>query len=142
MLPNRNLLFFFLLWLYPLLGNAQEIGQVEPEDNTAEEVVRAIVSAIEDGSSRRIAHHFGSNVDLYLPRAEGTFSRSQSEIIFKDFFAHCKPKSFLISYQGTSMDGTLFVIGMLSTEEGESYRGYLLLKNVAGSFVLQRIRFD
>lgn len=142
MLPNRNLLFFFLLWLYPFLGNAQEIGQVEPEDNTAEEVVRAIVSAIEDGSSRRIAHHFGSNVDLYLPRAEGTFSRSQSEIIFKDFFAHCKPKSFLISYQGTSMDGTLFVIGMLSTEEGESYRGYLLLKNVAGSFVLQRIRFD
>jgi len=130
------------LWLCPFLGNAQETGQTERKDNTAEEVVQAIVSAIEDGSSRRIALYFGSNVDLYLPRAEGTFSRSQSEIIFKDFFAQCKPKSFMISYQGTSMDGTLFVIGMLSTESGDNYRGYLLLKNVAGSFVVQRVRFD
>ena len=142
MMLKRYLLVFVLLWFYPLLGSTQEIGQVEPGNDDVEEVVRAIVSAIEDGSSRRIAHHFGSNVDLYLPRAEGTFSRSQSEIIFKDFFAHCKPKSFFISYQGTSMDGALFVIGMLSTEEGDSYRGYLLLKNVAGSFVLQRVRFE
>ncbi len=142
MMLKRNLLIFFLLWLYPFSGSTQEIGQVEPRSDDVEEVVRAIVSAIEDGSSRRIALHFGSNVDLYLPRAEGTFSRSQSEIIFKDFFAHCKPKSFFISYQGTSMDGALFVIGMLSTEEGNNYRGYLLLKNVAGSYVLQRVRFE
>lgn len=131
-----------LLWLSPLSGNAQEAVEVESGNDDSEKAVRAIVSAIEDGSSRRIAQYFGSNVDLYLPRAEGTFSRSQSEIIFKDFFADCNPKSFFISYRGTSMDGALFVIGMLSTEEGGSYRGYLLIKDVAGSFVLQRVRFE
>lgn len=142
MMLKCNLLIFFLLWIVPFSGNTQERGQVESVNDDAEEVVEALVAAIEDGSSRRIALHFGSNVDLYLPRAEGTFSRSQSEIIFKEFFAQCKPKSFFISYQGTSMDGALYVIGILSTEEGESYRGYLLLKDVAGSIVLQRVRFE
>ncbi len=105
-------------------------------------MVRDISRAIERGNARDMARFFGTNVDLYIPRAEGTFSKSQSEIIIRDFFSRNTPASFTVSRQGSMRDGSVYVIGRLSTNEGHSYRCYFLIKNISQNFFLHHIQFE
>ncbi len=107
-----------------------------------ETMVSDIARAIERGSSRDMARFFGNNVDLSLPRAEGTFSKSQSEMILRDFFSRNRPKSFTIGHQDSMRDGSIYVIGTFTTRSGRTYRCYFLIKEVSQSHVLHHIQFE
>ncbi len=105
-------------------------------------MVSDIVKAFEDGNAKGIASFFGTNVELSMPRAEGTFSKSQSEIIIRDFFSRDKPSSFIIIYHGYSQDGSVFVIGRLFTKNGRYYRTYFLIKNLSNSHFLHYLQLE
>lgn len=109
---------------------------------SADELVRTFSSAINRGNARDLARNFGPNVEISIPRAEGTFSKSQSEIIFRDFFARNIPTSFKVDHQLSSRDGTIYVIGILQTRQGQSYRCYFIIKSLSGSLFLHHIQFD
>ncbi len=113
-----------------------------PFSRQAEDMVEDIVKAMEKSNAREMAKFFSNNVDLSLPRAEGTFSKSQSEMILRDFFSRNPPTSFEVSHEGTSRDGSVYFIGHLLTEDGQSYRCYFLIKKVSRTFFLHRIQFE
>ncbi len=115
-------------------------SQVEAQP--ADELIRNVSSAINRGNARDLAKNFGPNVDISIPRAEGTFSKSQSEIIFRDFFTRNIPTSFRIDHRLSSRDGTIYVIGMLQTRQGQSYRCYFIVKSLSGNLFLHHIQFD
>ncbi|MDR4988332.1 MAG: DUF4783 domain-containing protein [Bacteroidales bacterium] len=112
------------------------------QDLTAAELIEHVGRAIERGSARDMARYFGQNADLYLPRAEGTFSKSQSEIILREFFSRNTPDVYTVMSQGNMGDGSVFVIGRLSTKEGRSYRSYFLIKRISQTYVLHHVQFD
>jgi hypothetical protein len=100
-----------------------------------------VSSAIKTGNSKDLAKYFYSSIDLTVPGNEGTFSKSQAELIVKDFFAKNPPKSFVINHQGTSGDGSQFSIGTY-TSGSLSYRTYFLIKKFSDTFYIQQIQFE
>lgn len=109
---------------------------------STEDMARDINKAIGQGNARNMARYFGPNVELFIPQSEGTFSKSQSEVILRDFFSKNLPDTFAIQHQGSSRDGSLYVIGTISTKEGSHFRTYYLIKRVSQTYFLHQLRIE
>lgn len=134
LMKAKYFLLFVLMFSIPVL--------LEADDRHPDQMVKDIGDAISKGSARDLARFFGQNVDLYLPRAEGTFSKSHSEVIMRDFFSRNAPRSYSLITKGTSGDGSVYVIGRYITRDGQRYRCYFLIKSVSQSYYLHHIQFD
>lgn len=133
-MKSKLFLLFVLMSCIPVFSHADE--------RLPDKMVQEIGEAIGKGSARDLARFFGQNVDLYIPRAEGTFSKSHSEVIMRDFFNRNAPGSYSMITKGTSGDGSVYVIGRYVTRDGQRYRSYFLIKNVSQSYFLHHIQFD
>lgn len=101
-----------------------------------------VTTAIRNGDAQDVAKHFGANIDLQMPENEGTFSRNQAELILRNFFSRNIPESFTVSHQGSSRDGSVYVIGVYEATNGQRYRAYFLLKNVSNQMLLHQLQFE
>ncbi len=126
---------FFLTIAFSLFGLAL---LAQPSST----MVRSINQAIEKGSARQMGTYFGPHVELNLPGSEGTFSKSQAEVILRDFFSRNTPVEYVISYQGAFSDDSVYIIGMLKTKAGVSFRTYIIIKRVSRTYFLHQIQFD
>ena len=77
---------------------------------------------------------------MSIAGSHSNYSRSQAEMILKDFFSKNQPKGFSIEQSGDN-NSSKFAIGKLTTSNG-NYRSYFVLKAKDGSFVIQEIRFE
>lgn len=135
--------FACLFWLTALLLFTGQHSHALAEGHAdADKMVAEIARAVQRGSAREISRFFSNNADLSMPRAEGTFSKSQSEMILRDFFSRNKPDSFTISHQGSLRDGSIFFIGRLRTGDGNTFRCYFLIKKVSESYFLHHIQIE
>lgn len=100
-----------------------------------------VVAAIKAGNSKLLANYFGNAVEISLPEKDGTFSKSQAEMMMKDFFAGHPPASFIVNQKGASTGGSKFVIGTYKSGT-VVYKVYLLLKASGQTFTLQQIQFE
>lgn len=100
-----------------------------------------IATAIKNGNSAAIASFFNKTVDLTLPKNEGVFSKSQAEIILKNFFTTNKPTDFKVVHDGESKNNTLYSIGNLITANGV-YRTYILYQENANNIVILELRIE
>jgi len=105
-------------------------------------ITQEVSAAIRSGNARDVAKHFGANVDLKLPGSEGTFSRNQAELILRNFFSRNAPQTFTVSHQGSSRDGSVYVIGVYASANGGSYRTYFLVKRISDQMVLHQLQFE
>ncbi|HWB64684.1 MAG TPA: DUF4783 domain-containing protein, partial [Chitinophagales bacterium] len=85
--------------------------------------------------------HFEGNVEITIKSGGVSYSKSQAEQILKNFFDTHKPKSFTITHQGTSPEGSKFFIGTLVTASG-SYKTYVYAKVINGALAVQEIRLQ
>lgn len=100
----------------------------------------AIISAIKSGNSAAISKYFNANVELSILDNEDVYSKSQAQIILKDFFAKHKVSSFKVLHQG-GKNGSNYLIGNLVTSSG-TFRVYYLLKNVGNKQLIQQFRIE
>ncbi len=105
-------------------------------------VTQEVSTAIREGNARNVAKFFGSNVDLKLPENEGTFSKNQAELLLRNFFSRNSPSSFTTNHQGSSRDGSVYLIGAYTAKNGNQYRTYFLLKKVSDQMVLHQLQFE
>ncbi len=124
------------LWLFFLLTPGVVFSQ------NASTIAGEVSKAIRVGNAQQVAKYFGQNVDLRLPGSEGIFSRSQAEIIFRNFFSKNPPVSFTVDQQGSSRDGSVYVIGTLKTKKGNTFRAYFYVKKVSETFFLHQVQFE
>ncbi|MEI6764484.1 MAG: DUF4783 domain-containing protein [Bacteroidota bacterium] len=101
----------------------------------------SIASYIRSGDSKSLANYFSATLDLTVPGNEGTYSKSQAEIIVKNFFSQYAPVTFTVNQQGSSGEGSQFAIGTLKTASG-SFRAYYLLKKSAGQQLIVVLQFE
>jgi hypothetical protein len=109
--------------------------------NTLADITKSVTEAIRKGSSTELSAFFNSSIDLTVLGKEGTFSKAQAEQIVKEFFQKNTPKSFNIKHQGNSSDGSNYVIGTLTTNNG-NFRVYFLIKNIEGKLCIQQLQFE
>lgn len=98
-----------------------------------------IATAIRTGNSSSLAASFQGNVEITIKDAGNSYSKSQAEMVLKNFFGSHQPKTFAVAHQGTSPEGSKYFIGNLTTSSG-NYRVFVLFSKAAGA--IQEIRFE
>lgn len=100
----------------------------------------SISTAINNGNSKELSSYFNSTVDMTVPEANGSYSKSQSEMIIKDFFKKYKPILFKINQEG-SYNNSLFTIGILYTKKG-NFRTYYMLRKIDNKYLIHQLQFE
>jgi hypothetical protein len=99
-----------------------------------------VVAAMRSGNSTLIAKYFDDLVDISMPDKSNTYSKSQAELVLKDFFTNNPVKKFEIIHKGENA-GSQFCIGTLYTKNG-SFRTTIFMKQKGGGQLLQELRFE
>ncbi len=99
-----------------------------------------MVAAMKTGNTVMISKFFDNTVEITLPDKGGSYSKSQAEIILKDFFANNPVKSFEVIHKGQNA-GSQYCIGTLVTRNG-SFRTTIYMKQKGELQVLQELRFE
>ena len=101
---------------------------------------QSIITATAAGNARDLAVSFNDNIELVLPQKSGIFSKSQAEMVLKEFFSKNPPASFKIIHQGSRQNAS-FAIG--NYKSGNSfYRFYFLTKRTNNKILIHQLRIE
>lgn len=121
-----NLLAVFLLFFVSTMYGST------PED---------VANAIKTGNAGQISKHFSDNIDLKILDKEEVYSKSQAELIIKDFLAKHVVKSFTITHKSSAKNDSEYAIGSLETSSGK-YRVYYLMKKTANKLLVNQFKIE
>ena len=99
-----------------------------------------IVSALKSGNVEKMSKYFDNMVDVSVPGKSNTFSKSQAEMVIKDFFALNKVRGFEVQHSGNNPTSN-FIIGMLTTASGK-FRTTVYMREKGDKQYLQGIEFE
>ena len=99
-----------------------------------------VINAMKAGNAAEIAKYFDNTVEINMPDKTNSYSKSQAELVLKDFFSSHSVKSFTVIHKGEN-SGSQFCIGTLVTKSG-SYRTTIFMKQKGDKQVLQGITFE
>ena len=102
-----------------------------------------VVNGVRNGNIAQISRYFDNVVVITIGNNQSTYSKTQGEMVLKDFFNKNVPRSFNLLQGGNAPGNNTnkFAIGNLTTNNG-NYQVYVLLKLKDGSYYLQEIRFE
>ena len=99
-----------------------------------------VVNAIKSGNAASVSKYFDNTVEITVNGKSSNYSKTQGEVVLRDFFANNAVKSFTVLHQGQS-GGAEFCIGTLVTSNG-NFRITLNLKQKGDKQTLQEIKFE
>jgi Domain of unknown function (DUF4783) len=99
-----------------------------------------VESAIKNGNASQLSKYFDNPIEITLTDKSNTYSKSQAELVLKDFFSNNVVKGFEIVHKGNNA-GAQFIIGTLETKNGE-YRTTIYMKQKGDKQLLQELRFE
>lgn len=99
-----------------------------------------IILALKTGNSNVVARYFDKTVEITLPEKSNSYSKSQAEMILKDFFNNNPVKGFDIIHRGENA-GSQYCIGTLFTKSG-NFRTTIFMKLKGDKQMLQELRFE
>jgi hypothetical protein len=136
-----TLLFLFFLISGKAFSHDRFDNGMDSVSIVTDDVVNNVVAALSAGDANRLASYFNSTIDLTVPSGDGSYSKSQAEMMVKNFFTQNTPVSFRVNQQGSSNEGSLFCIGTLTTKTA-TYRTYFLVKKVNGVSLVHQLQFE
>jgi len=102
--------------------------------------IEDIVTALKSGNASQVAKYFDNTVEITLPEKSNSYSKSQAEMILKDFFTNNPIKGFDVIHKGENA-GSQYCIGTLFTKNA-SFRTTVFMKQKGERQTLQEIRFE
>ncbi len=105
--------------------------------NTIFDPIKDVVSA---GSAKEMSKHLNQSVDINMEGEVNTYSKTQSEFVFRDFFKKHPPTSFSIVHTGSSKGGLQFAIGRY-VSNADTYNVLMRVKEIGGSYLIHEISF-
>jgi Domain of unknown function (DUF4783) len=99
-----------------------------------------VVTAMKNGDAAAVARHFDNTVEITMPDKSNNYSRSQAEMVLRDFFSTNGVKDFKIIHKGEN-GGSQYCIGTLVTKNG-SFRTTVFMKQKNDKQLLQEVRFE
>ncbi|MGB4535507.1 MAG: DUF4783 domain-containing protein, partial [Tenuifilaceae bacterium] len=101
-------------------------------------IIEKVSVAMSKGESAEIAKYLNPTVEVEILGQDNIYSKAQTELMLKDFFAKNKPKSFKVNHQGTK-GATGFAIGILISETA-SFRVSLFFKAEKETYKVHQLR--
>ncbi|MBM3436388.1 MAG: DUF4783 domain-containing protein [Bacteroidetes bacterium] len=105
------------------------------------DVSKEVIGAIKAMDAKKMATHFGTSLDLEISGISGTYSKTQAEGIMRDFFKKSPAKTFTVNHEGSSNDGSEFIIGTYLTSS-KSYRVYVLMKKESEQLLIRQLQIE
>ena len=99
-----------------------------------------VIAAMKSGNSGTVAKYFDNSVAISMPDKSSSYSKSQAELVLKDFFTTNPVKNFEVIHKGENA-GSQYCIGTLQTKNG-TYRTTIFMKQKGDTQVLQELRFE
>jgi hypothetical protein len=99
-----------------------------------------IVQSLKNGNAAELTKFFNVNVDLTIFDKQDIYSKTQAEILLKDFFSKNVPSNFIIIHQGGKED-TQYYIGKLTTSTG-TYRVTIIIKAQGKTSLIQQFKIE
>lgn len=99
-----------------------------------------VLAALKAGNASQMSRYFDKTVDITLPGKSNNYSKSQAEIVLKDFFRLNAIRNFQIIHQGQNA-GSQYCIGNLVTVNG-NFRTTVFMKLKGDRQSLQELRFE
>lgn len=121
--------FFTLLTVGALLSSFTFFSSIEE-----------VITAMKAGNATEIARFFDNTVEINMPDKSNSYSKSQGELVLRDFFSTNVVKSFTVNHKGEN-SGSQFCIGTLVTKSG-TYRTTVFMKLKGDKQLLQTITFE
>ncbi len=104
------------------------------------EIPANVLKGFSQGDAALIAVFFNGSVELTMNNKENIFSKTQAELILKDFFKKNTPQSFKIIHEGGKGESK-YAIGSLKTSQG-NYRITMLFKLNNNSPYIHQLRIE
>ena len=99
-----------------------------------------VATAMRSGNVNQLSRYLDNRVDITLPDKSDTYSKTQAEMVIRDFFSTNGVQNFQIKHKGEN-EGSEFCIGLLKTHNGD-FRTVLFMKLKGDKQLLQEIRFQ
>ena len=99
---------FLLLLTSILLSSFASIDTLEMDD---------VLVALKSGNASQLSKYFDTRVDIGLPDKSDNYSRTQAEMVMKDFFGNNVVRNFDLKYK-SEKGGTNYCVGTLQTKTG------------------------
>jgi len=99
-----------------------------------------VVSAIKVGDAPRISKYFDNMVEISINEKSHSYSKSQAEMVLRDFFSNKGVKTFKVAHRGNTNDSE-YCVGILTTESGD-FRTTIFMKVRGDRKVINSLIFD
>lgn len=99
-----------------------------------------VISAIKSGNSAEVAKYFDTTVNINLPEKSGSYSKTQAELVLRDFFNTNSVKNFEVIHKSEN-SGSQYCIGTLTTNNG-LFRTTIYMKQKGEKQLIQELSFE
>lgn len=109
----------------------------------AQPQVDDVIQALNSGDLGNMVKYFDNVVDITLNSDQSTYSKTQAEMVIRNFLAKNSAKSFQVRYKGNvSTDTSFFIIGELKNNSQGVYKVYFFFKQKGKLHFIQKIKFE
>ena len=99
-----------------------------------------VVIALKSGNASQLSRYFDTRIDLSLPDKSDNYSRTQAEMIIKEFFSSTGVRNFELKHK-SEKTGSNYCVGTLQTKIG-NFRTTLFMKQKGDRHYLQDLSFQ
>jgi len=99
-----------------------------------------VVNGMKTGNTGQIIKYFDNTIEITMPGKSNSYSKSQAELVLRDFFSTNSVKTFDVVHKGENA-GSQYCIGTLVTKSG-SFRTTIFMKQKGDRLLLQELRFE
>jgi hypothetical protein len=99
-----------------------------------------VVDAIRVGSSSDLAEYFESSISLNIDGQQGDYSKSQAEIVMKDFFKKNQPLGFSIVFKSETNSSLSSYIGEYKSAQNQ-FRVLIKISQQGGNSKIYSLEF-
>lgn len=107
-----------------------------------DDITAKVKGHISTGNAKGLSTYFSGNIDLGVEDNEDVYSRTQAEMILKNFFAKNIPTSFTIIHKGESTMNVAYRIGTLKTKNGKEFRVTFNMKIVGNRYQIHQMQLE
>ncbi|UKJ06533.1 DUF4783 domain-containing protein [Solitalea lacus] len=105
------------------------------------DTIEMITKSIEAANTKEIAKYLNSSVILSILEDENVYSKTQSEMILKNFFIKYPPVQVKLKHTGSSPEGMQYAICVYKTSNA-TYRLFFYMKQSGNSSLINELRVE
>lgn len=100
-----------------------------------------VMNSVRSANVTTLTKYFDNIVAITISSNQATYSKTQAEMVLKDFFMKNQVKDLEVVQSGTAGTNSQYFVGKLTTSGGP-FQLYVVLRMKEGQYVLQEIRFE